>query len=185
MIVASGGSRVLFASKHVITFRIKRKFLARAHCPNHSMRLKHRGRCAHGSAEEAHPQVQTEASDRSLSRHVSHPRKRAPVKVSSLFLFSRRCGICRRSVGVDSVCQRKVFIENRVPLIFWNCWDPLDTLKFQVFFTPCERDMTKHFPTLHVVRSNYALTRVCGRRINCLLLRLRIAVVLAFSLTTH
>jgi len=80
-------------------------------------------------------------------------------------------------------------MENRVPLIFWNCWDPLHTLKSQVFFTPCERDTTKHilmiFPTLHEVRSDYALTRVCGRTITCLLLRLRIAVVLAFSLTTH
>jgi len=31
MIVASDGSRVLFASKHVITLRIKSKVLARAH----------------------------------------------------------------------------------------------------------------------------------------------------------
>jgi len=49
--------------------------------------------------------------------------------------------------------------------------------------------MSKHilmiFPTLHEVRSNYALPRVCGRMITCLLLRPRIAVVLAFSLTTH
>ena len=80
-------------------------------------------------------------------------------------------------------------MENRAPLIFWHCCDPLHTLKFQVFFTPCERDMSKHilmiFPTLHEVRSNYALPRVCGRMITCLLLRPRIAVVLAFSLTTH
>ena len=41
------------------------------------------------------------------------------------------------------------------------------------------------FPTLYEVRSNYALTRVCRRTITCLLLRLRTAVVLAFSLTTH
>jgi len=58
IIVASGGSRVLFASKHVIALRIKRNFLARAHHPSHSMRLKHLDRHAHGSAEEAHPQVQ-------------------------------------------------------------------------------------------------------------------------------
>ena len=170
-----------FARKDVIALRIKGKILARALCPNHSMRLKLRDRHAHGSAEEAHPQVQIEASDRSLSRHVSHPRKRARVKVPSLLLFSRRCRICRRSVGVDSVCLRKVFMENRVPLIFWN-W----SFKYSSL---CERDMSKHilmiFPTLHEVRSNYALTRVCGRTITCLLLRLRIAVVLAFSLTTH
>jgi len=78
MIVASGGSRVLFASKDVITLRIKRKVLAQAHCPSHSMRLKHRDRRAHGSAEEAHLQVQTEASDRSLSRHVSQSKKEGP-----------------------------------------------------------------------------------------------------------
>ena len=120
MIEASGGSRVIFASKDVIALRIKRKVLARAHCPSYSMRLKHWNRHVHGSAEEAHPQVQTEAGDRSLSRHVSHPRKRAPVKVPSLLLLSRRCRICwrTRSVGVDRVCLRKVFMENRVPLIF-------------------------------------------------------------------
>ena len=160
----------------MIALQIKRKLLARAHCPSHSMRLMHRNRRAHGSAEEAHPQVQTETSDRSLSRHVSHPRKRAPGKVPSLLLFSRRCRICWRSVGVDRVCLWKVFMENCVPLIFWHCWDPLHTLKFQIFFTPCERDMSKHilmiFPTLHEVRSNYALTRVCGRPITCLRLRL-------------
>jgi len=66
----------------------------------------------------AHPQVQTKASDRSLSRHVSHPRKRAPVEVPSLLLFSRRCRICWRSTGVDCVCLRKVRMENHVPLIF-------------------------------------------------------------------
>jgi len=125
---------VLFASKHVIALRIKRKVLARAHRLSHSMRLKHRDRRPHESAEEAHPQVQTEASDRSLSRHcVSHPRKRAPVNVRTLLLFSMRCGICRRSVEVDSICLRKVFMEDRVLLIFWNCWDPLHTLKFQIF----------------------------------------------------
>jgi len=158
MIVASGGSRVLFANKHVIALRIKRKVLTRAHGPSNSMRLKHRDRRAHGSAEEAHPQVQTEASDRSLSRHVSRPRKRAQVQVPSLLLFSRRCRNCRRSVGVDSVCLQKVFMENSVPIIFWNCWDPLQTLKFQIFFTPCKRDMSNHilmmFPTLHEVRSS-------------------------------
>jgi len=149
-----------------------RKVLARAHCPNHSIRLKHQDRCAYGSAEEAHPQVQTEASDRLLSRHVSHPRKGSPVKVPSLLLFR----ICWRSVGVDSVYLRKMFMENRVPLIFWNCWDPLHSLKFQVIFTPCKRDMSKHismvFPTLHEVRSNYVQTQVCGRTITCLLVRL-------------
>ena len=71
-------------------------------------------------------------------------------------------------------------MENHVQLIFWHCLDPLHTLKFQVFFTLCERDMSKHilmiFPTLHEVRSNYALTRVCGRTITYLLLRPRIAV---------
>jgi len=124
--------------------------------------------------QEAHPKVQTEASDSSLSRHVSHPRKRAAVKVPDFLLFSRRCRICQRSVGVDSVCLRKVFMEDRVPLMFWNCWDPLHTLKFQVFFTPCQRDTTKHilmiFLTLHDVRSDYALTRVCGRTITCITL---------------
>jgi len=89
MILASGGSCVLFASKHVMALQIKRKVLARAHGPSHSMRLKHRDRRAHGSAEEAHPQVQTESSDRSLSRHFSHPRRRAPVKVLKLVLFLR------------------------------------------------------------------------------------------------
>jgi len=64
MIVASGGSRVLFAGKHVIVLRIKRKVLAQAHRPSQSMRLKHLDRRTHGSVEEAHPQVQTEASDR-------------------------------------------------------------------------------------------------------------------------
>ena len=119
MIVASSGSSAFFASKHVIALWIKRKVLARAHHPSHSMRLKYGDRRAHGSAEEAHPQVQTKASDRSLSKHVSHPRKRAPVKVPSLLLFSRRCRICRRTVGVDSVCLRKVFTENRVPRLVY------------------------------------------------------------------
>ena len=40
------------------------------------------------------------------------------------------------------------------------------------------------FPTLHEVRSDYALTRVCGRTIAVMLLRLRIAVVSVFFLTT-
>jgi len=75
MIVASGGSRVFFASKHMIALRIKRKVLVQAQHPSHNMRSKHQDRRAHGSAEEAHPEIQTEASDRLLSRHVSHPRK--------------------------------------------------------------------------------------------------------------
>jgi len=176
MIVASGGSRVLFASKHVIALRTTSKVLAGARHPSHSMRLKHRDRRAHGSAEEAHPKVQTETSDRSFSRHASHPRKRAPVKVLSLLLFSRRCRICQQSVGVDSVGLRKVPIEDCVTLIFWNCWDPLHTLKLQVLFAPWERDMTEHismiFPTLHGVCSDYALTRVCGRTITSMMMRL-------------
>jgi len=49
--------------------------------------------------------------------------------------------------------------------------------------------MTGHilmiFLTLHEVRSNYALTRIRGRTITYLLLRLKTAVVLAFSLTIH
>jgi len=86
MIVASGGSRVLFASKHVIALQIKSKVLARAHRLSHSIRMKHQDRSAHGSTEEAHPQVQTETSDGSLNslRHVSHTKKRAPVKVPNL-----------------------------------------------------------------------------------------------------
>jgi len=68
MIVASSGSRVLFASKHVITLQINRKVLARADRPSHSMHLKHRDRRAHGTVEEAHPKVHTEAHVRSLSR---------------------------------------------------------------------------------------------------------------------
>ena len=44
-------------------------------------------------------------------------------------------------------------MEDRVTFIFWNCWDPLHTLKLQVFFAPCQRNITKHilmiFPTLH------------------------------------
>jgi len=133
MIMASGGSRVLVARKHVITFEIKKKILVLAHCPSHSMRFKHWERRAHGSAEEAYLQVQTEASDRSLSRHVRHPRKRATVEVPTLLLFTRRCRICQRSVGVNSICLQKVFMEDRDPLIFRNCWDPLHTLKLQVF----------------------------------------------------
>jgi len=47
--------------------------------------------------------------------------------------------------------------------------------------------MTEHIlmtcPKLYEVRSDYALTRVCGRTITVMLLRLRTAVVLAFSLT--
>jgi len=89
--------------------------------PSYSMRLKHRDRRAHGSAEEAHPKVQTEASDRSLSRHVSHPRKRALVKVPILLILSRRCRIRRRSVEVDRVGLRKELMKDRVALIFWNC----------------------------------------------------------------
>ena len=57
MIVASGGSCVLFASKHVIALRIKRKFLTRAHRPSHIMHLKHLDRRASRSAEEAHAQI--------------------------------------------------------------------------------------------------------------------------------
>ena len=72
---------MLFASKHVIALQIKRKILARAHHPSHRIRFKHHDRRTNESAEEAHPKVQTEASDRCLSRHVSHPRKRGPVEV--------------------------------------------------------------------------------------------------------
>jgi len=188
MIVASGGSRVLFASKHVIALRIKRKVLEQAHHPSHSMNQKHWNRHAHGSAEETHTQVQTEASDRSLNRHVNHPRKKDPVKVPNLLLFSRRCRICRQSVGSDSVCLRKVFIKSCLAHLL-EVLGSVTHPEVSNIFTPCERDMSKHrlmiFPTLHEVRSNYALTRVCGRTISCLMLRLGIAVVLAFSLTTH
>jgi len=49
--------------------------------------------------------------------------------------------------------------------------------------------MTEHilmiFPTLHEVRSDYALTLVCGRTITCMLLRIQTAIGLAFSLTIH
>jgi len=190
MIVVSGGSRVLFACKHVIALPIKRKDLARAHRPSNSMRFKHQDMGAHGSAEEAHPKIQTDASDRSLSRHVSHPSKKEdPVEVPNLLLFSRRCGRIRwLSVGVDRVGLWKVLIEIRVLLIFWNCWNLLHTMKLQVFFDPCLRDMTEHiliiFLSLHEVQSDYALTWVCGRTITVMLLHLRTAVVLAFSLTT-
>jgi len=179
MIVALGGSRVLLASKHVISLGIKRKVLAQAHCLSHSIRLKHPDRRAHGPAQEAHPKVQTEASDRSLSRHVSHPRNRAQVKVPNLLLFSIRCRIFWQSVGVNSVCFQKVFMENHVSLIFWNYWNPLHTLKLQVFFALCERDVTKHilmiFPTLHEVLNDYALTGVCRKTITSMLLRLQTA----------
>jgi len=51
-------------------------------------------------------------------------------------------------------------MKDRAVLIFWTCWDPLHTAKLQVFFAPCERDMTEHilmiFLTLHEVRSDYA-----------------------------
>jgi len=40
------------------------------------------------------------------------------------------------------------------------------------------------FPTLHEVRSDYALIRVCGRTITVMLLHLQTALVSAFSLTT-
>jgi len=194
MIVVSGGSSVLFENKHVISLRIKNKVLAQSHRPSHSMRLEHRCRHVHGSAEEDHPKVQTEASDKSLNRHVSHPRKREPSKkkgpkVANLPLFSMRCRrICHQSVGVDRVSLRKVLMEDRVVLIFWNCWDPLHTLNLQVFFAPCERDITEHilmiFLTLHEVRSDYVLIQVCGRTITVMLLRLQTAIVSSFSPTT-
>ena len=80
MIVASGGSHVLFANKHVTTLQIEREVLARAHRLSHSMRFKHQDRRAHGSSQKkSHLKVQIKASYRSLSRHVSHPRKRGPV----------------------------------------------------------------------------------------------------------
>jgi len=109
MIVASGDSRVLLASKHVIVLRIKSKVLARAHHLSHSMHLKQQDRRAHGSAEEAHPKVQTETSDRSLSRHVSHPRKMGPVKVSKLVLLlsAGAAGFAGRALGLTvSVCGK-------------------------------------------------------------------------------
>jgi hypothetical protein len=40
------------------------------------------------------------------------------------------------------------------------------------------------FPTLIEVRSDYALTQVCGRTLAVMLLCLRTAIVSAFSLTT-
>ena len=103
--MASGGSRALFASKHLIAVWIKRKVFARAHRQCHSMHFKQWDRRAHRSAdlEEAHPKVQTEASNRSLGSHVTHPRKRAPLEVPNLLIFSRRCRIRRLSVGVDRV----------------------------------------------------------------------------------
>jgi len=58
-------------------------------------------------------------------------------------------------------------------------------MKLQVFFAPYECDMTEHilmiFPILHELRSDYALTLVCGRTITGMLLRLRTAMVSAFS----
>ena len=154
------------------------------------MRLKHRDRHAHGSAEEAHVKVQTEASDRSLSTHISHQERGLQLRFQTFFFAAGAAGFAGRwqSVGVDSVGLRKVLMEDRVSLIFWNCWDPLHTLKLQVFFIPCERDMTKDilmiFTALHKVRSDYAsaLSRVCGRRTAVMLLRLHTAIVSAFSL---
>jgi len=120
MIVAWGGSRVLFASKNVIVLRIKRKVFARAHCLSRSMRFKHRDRRACGSAKEAHLKVQTEASDRSLYRHhdASHPRKRGLVEVPSLLLFGRRCKIRWLCGGFNRGGLRKVLIQDRVPSSF-------------------------------------------------------------------
>ena len=86
--------------------------LARAHRPSHSMRFKHRDRRAHGLAEGTHPKVQTEASDRSLSRHVSHPRKRAQVKVPTLLLFT--AGAAGFACGVlGSTCLSAASIHGR------------------------------------------------------------------------
>ena len=71
---------------------------------------------------------------------------------------------------------RKVLIEDRVTLILWNRWDPLHALKLQVFCAKCKRDMTENvlmiFLTLHEVRSDPALTRVCGRMTAVILLHL-------------
>ena len=121
--------------------------------------------------------------NRSSSRHVSHLRNSALVKVPKLLHFSRRCRICQQSVGVDRVGLRNVLMEDRV-----KRWDPLYALMLQVFLAPCESDMTKHilmiFATLHEVRSDYALIWVCGRTIAVMLLRLRTGIVLVFPLTT-
>jgi len=103
---------------------------------------------------------------------ASHQRKRVSVKVPTLLLFSRRCRNYQWSVGVNG-CLQKVLMEDCVPLI------SLELLG---------RNMTEHILmillTLHEVRSDYALTWVCGRTITGMLLRLRTAMVLAFSLTT-
>jgi len=50
--------------------------------------------------------------------------------------------------------------------------------------SPWPSNILMIFPTLHEVRSDYALTRVCGRTIAVMLLRLRTVIVSAFSLTT-
>ena len=69
--------------------------------------LKHQNRRVHGSVEEDHPQVQTEASDTSLNRHVTNPRKRSPVKVPNLLLFSNAVGFAGGALGSTvSVCGK-------------------------------------------------------------------------------
>jgi len=165
MIVASSGSHVLFASKHVMALRIKRKVLARAHRQSHSMRFKHQDRRAHGSAKKTLPKVQTVASDRSLSRHVNHPRKRGPVEVRirNLLFFGRRCRIRRLCIGVDRVGLQKVLIKDRVPLLLWNCWDQLHTLKLQVFLATCERDMTDLTPITLDRHECFQIFIICKR----------------------
>ena len=71
------------------------------------MRFKHWDRRAHGSAEEAHPKVQTEVSDRSLSRHVSDPRKRKPVEVSTLLFSVGATGFASSVLGLTGpVCEK-------------------------------------------------------------------------------
>ena len=107
MIVVLGGSRVLFESKHVIILRIKGKVLARENCLTHNMRLKRQDRRAHGSEEGAHPQVQTEASNRTLSRHVSHPRKRNQTRFQAFFFSTGAAGFAGGVLGSTvSVCGK-------------------------------------------------------------------------------
>ena len=93
MIVASGGSRVLSASKHVIVLRIKSNVLGRLHRPSHSVHLDYQDRYAHGSAEEAHPKVQTEVSDRSFSRHVIIQEKGPQLRFQNFFFSTGAAGL--------------------------------------------------------------------------------------------
>jgi len=65
------------------------------------------------------------------------------LKIQAFFFSAGAVGFAGGALGSTGSIWWKALMKDCVAFIFWNCWDPLHTLKLQVFFVPCEHDMTE------------------------------------------